>query len=682
MMSKITPDHLVRSAYVYIRQSTLDQVHRNHESRRRQYGLAERARQLGWGDVVVIDDDLAISGDGVKRPGFERLLVAICEERAGAVLTIEASRLARNGRDWHTLLEFCGLVNCLIMDEDDVYDPRLPNDRLVLGMKGTMSEMELSIFRQRVSEARKLKAKRGELFGTIAVGYRKVAHEDRIEKEPDQRVQQAIKLVFKKFAEFQSARQVHRWLRQEGIALPSTAYGPQGRHVVWKLPVYEGVLGMVTNPIYAGAYAYGRSTHSVRLEDGRKRVVRGQRQAREDWSVLLFDRHEGYISWTEYERNMGLIANNAGNKGLMVRRAVRRGAALLNGVLRCGHCGRKLQVAYSKGTHRYFCIGAHRTHGAAYCISLGATRADQAVSAAVLGLLQPLGVEAALKAIEAHEVEASDGRRQVELALEQARYESNRAQRQYDSVDPENRIVAAELERRWNERLQVVREVETKLAQFDTQRRPSLSEAERAQLLMLGTDLERAWNHPAATPDTRKRILRTLIVEIIARVDGDQIDLMIHWQGGDHTQIKVRKARNGETRWTLNEETAEIIKQLARQVPDQRIASILNRAGKRTGRDNTWTEVRIRAFRNDHEIAPYRDGERAERGELNQLEAAAALGTCPMTILQLIRKGILKGRQACNGAPWVIEAQALAAIKIGPRGRPVTSSQDQKTLQF
>src|SRR5207253_2999158 len=184
------------------------------------------------------------------------------------------------------------------------------------------------------------------------------------------------------------------------------------------------------------------------------------------------------------------------------------------------------------------------THGAAYCISLGATRADQAVSAQVLGLLQPLGVEAALKAIEAHEAEASDGRRQVELALEQARYESNRAQRQYDSVDPENRIVAAELERRWNERLQVVREVETKLVQFDAQQRPSLSAAERGQLLMLGTDLERAWNHPAATPDTLKRILRTIIVEIIARVDGNQIDLMIHWQGGDHTQIKVRKARN------------------------------------------------------------------------------------------------------------------------------------------
>jgi DNA invertase Pin-like site-specific DNA recombinase len=511
-MSKITADHLARSAFVYVRQSTPGQVHRNHESRRRQYGLAERAKQLGWSEVVVVDDDLAISGDGVKRPGFERLLVAICEGQVGAVLTIEASRLARNGRDWHTLLEFCGLVNCLIIDEDGVYDARLPNDRLLLGMKGTMSEMELSLFRQRVSEARILKAKRGELFATIAVGYRKVAHEDQIEKEPDQRVQQAITLVFKKFTELQSVRQVHRWLRQEAIALPNTAYGPQGRHVVWKLPIYQAVYGIMTNPIYAGAYAYGRSTHRIRLEQGRKRIMRGLRQTQENWSVLILDHHEGYISWAEYERNVEVIAHNAGNKGLMVRRAVRRGAALLNGLLRCGHCGRKMQVNYAKGTHRYFCVGANQVDGVGHCISFGATRADKAVGGEVLRLLQPLGVEAALKAIEAHDAEADDGRRQVELALQQARYESNRAQQQYDLVDPANRIVAAELERRWNERLLAVRELETKLEQMHTRRRPSLSEAERTQLLTLGTDLERAWNHRAATPETRKRILRTVIV--------------------------------------------------------------------------------------------------------------------------------------------------------------------------
>jgi DNA invertase Pin-like site-specific DNA recombinase len=680
-MSKITADHLARSAYVYVRQSTPGQVHRNHESRRRQYGLAERAKELGWSDVVVVDDDLAISGDGVKRPGFERLLVAICEGQAGTVLTIEASRLARNGRDWHTLLEFCGLVNCLIIDEDGVYDTRLPNDRLLLGMKGTMSEMELSLFRQRVSEARMLKAKRGELFATIAVGYRKVAHEDKIEKEADQRVQQAITLVFKKFAELQSVRQVHRWLRQEGIALPNTAYGPQGRHVVWKLPIYQAVYGIMTNPIYAGTYAYGRSTHRIRLEQGRKRIVRGLRQPQENWSVLILDHHEGYISWAEYERNMEVIAHNAGNKGLMVRRAVRPGAALLSGLLRCGHCGRKMQVSYAKGTHRYFCVGANQADGAGPCISFGATRADKAVSAEVLRLLQPLGVEAALKAIEAHDADADDGRRQVELALQQARYESNRAQQQYDLVDPANRIVAAELERRWNERLLAVRALEAKLEQMQTRGRPSLSEVERTQLLTLGTDLERAWSHPAATAETRKRILRTVIVEIIARVD-DQIDLKIHWQGGDHTQLNVRKARSGEHRWILDAPTTDMIRELARQVPDYRIASILNRAGKRTGRDNTWNEARVRAFRSNHGIEVYRDGERAERAELNELEAAQVLGTCRMTVHRLIKRGILKAQQACQGAPWVIKTEALAAIKIGPRGRPVTSNLDQQTLQF
>jgi DNA invertase Pin-like site-specific DNA recombinase len=681
-MSKITADHLARSAYVYVRQSTPGQVHRNHESRRRQYGLADRAKQLGWNDVVVVDDDLAISGDGVKRPGFERLLVAICEGQVGTVLTIEASRLARNGRDWHTLLEFCGLVNCLIIDEDGVYDARLPNDRLLLGMKGTMSEMELSLFRQRVNEARMLKAKRGELFATIAVGYRKVAHEDQIEKEADQRVQQAITLVFKKFAELQSVRQVHRWLRQEGIALPNTAYGPQGRHVVWKLPIYQAVYGIMTNPIYAGAYAYGRSTHRIRLEQGRKQIVRGLRQTQENWSVLILDHHEGYISWVEYERNMEVIAHNAGNKGLMVRRAVRRGAALLSGLLRCGHCGRKMQVGYAKGTHRYFCVGANRADGAGPCISFGATRADKAVSADVLRLLQPLGVEAALKAIEAHDADADDGRRQVELALQQARYESNRAQQQYDLVDPANRIVAAELERRWNERLLAVRELETKLEQMQTRRRPSLSEVERTQLLTLGTDLERAWSHPAATAETRKRILRTVIVEIIARVDDNEIDLKIHWQGGDHTQLNVRKARSGEHRWILDAPTTDMIRGLARQVPDYRIASILNRAGKRTGRDNAWNEARVRAFRSNHGIEVYRDGERAERAELNELEAAQVLGTCRMTVHRLIKRGILKAQQACQGAPWVIKTEALAAIKIGPRGRPVTSNLDQQTLQF
>jgi DNA invertase Pin-like site-specific DNA recombinase len=350
-MTKIAPDHLGRQAFVYVRQSTPDQLLHNHESRRRQYALADRAQQLGWAEPVVIDDDLGRSGGGVVRPGFERLLLAICEGRAGIVLALEASRLACNGRDWHTLLEFCGLVGCLLGDEDGLYDPRLPNDRLLLGMKGTMSEMELSILRQRSLEALRQKARRGELFLNVAVGYLKVRH-DRIAKDPDQRVREALGLVFRKFAEFQSIRQVHLWLRQEQVLLPSVETVEDGRRIVWKPPVYNTVHHLLTNPVYGGAYAFGRTASRITVENGRKRISRGHRRDREDWDVLLVDHHEGYISWAEFERNQRLIADNANCRGLMVRGAVRRGDALLAGLLRCGHCGRRLHISYS-GTDGY-----------------------------------------------------------------------------------------------------------------------------------------------------------------------------------------------------------------------------------------------------------------------------------------------------------------------------------------
>ena len=300
-MSRVEADHLAREAIVYVRQSTIDQVNNNVESRRRQYGLVERARQLGWANVSVIDDDLGRSGSGVSRPGFEKLLAAICDGRVGAVVSIEASRLARNGRDWHTLLEFCGLVGTLIADEDGVYDPRLPNDRLLLGMKGTMSEMELTILRQRAHEALKQKARRGELFTSVAIGYVR-SKSDRIEKDPDLRVREALALVFRKFAEMQSVRQVHLWFRQESIALPAVDHGPEGRHLQWKAPVYNTILHILTNPIYAGAYAYGRSMSKTRIENGRKRVMRGLPVEQSEWDVLIRDHHQGYIGWDAFEK--------------------------------------------------------------------------------------------------------------------------------------------------------------------------------------------------------------------------------------------------------------------------------------------------------------------------------------------------------------------------------------------
>jgi DNA invertase Pin-like site-specific DNA recombinase len=681
-MSKITAEHLGRSAFVYVRQSTADQLLHNSESRRRQYGLADRARQLGWTSVEVIDDDLGRSGGGINRPGFERLLAAICEGRVGAVLAIEASRLARNGRDWHTLIEFCGLVGTVIADEDGIYDPRHPNDRLLLGMKGTMSELELSLFRQRSHEALKQKARRGALFLGVAAGYVK-AGRDRIEKDPDQRVQDAIKLVFSKFAEFQSVRQVHVWLRDEGIALPVKSHQPEGHSIIWKLPLYNTVHNILTNPIYAGAYVFGRTTSKVSVENGRKRIKRGLRRAQTEWDVLLKDQHEGYITWSAFEQNQRVIADNATGKGATVRGAVRRGELLLAGLLRCGHCGRKMYVGYGGKAGRYHCQGALVNHGTGRCISFGSLRADDAVGIEVLRVLKPIGIDAAVKALQAQTSETSAAQRQLELALQQARFSAAHARRQYDAVDPANRLVACELERRWNEALQAVHRIEGEIAALEARKPAPLGETERQHLMQLGADLELAWSHPAATAATRKRILRTALHEIVVRIEGGFIELVLHWQGGDHSALKLRMNGVGKHRWTVPEDTLSLIRELARLMPDQQIARLLNRAGKPTGRGNGWTKARVCSFRSHHGIAVYRESEWAERSEITLEAAAQIMDVSIMTALRMVRHGIIKGRQLCRGAPWVIKAEDMAAYREqNASRRPLTSDPTQQSFKF
>ena len=687
-MSRITPDHLSRAAWVYVRQSTPGQVRQNHESRGRQYALQDRARQLGWQEVVVVDDDLGHSGGGTSRPGYDRLLTAVCRSDVGVVLSLEASRLARNGREWHTLIDYCGLVGCLLADETSVYDPRVPDDRLLLGMKGTLSEMELSMLRHRSEEALRRKARRGELFLTVAVGYVRVGR-DEVGMDPDRRVQEAIALVFRKFAEFGSIRQVHLWLRQEGVELPAVTYDQSQRRVVWKLPVYNTVYHILTNPIYAGAYVFGRTGSRTYLENGRKRVVRGIRREQNEWEVLIRHHHDGYITWDEYERNQKLIADNANYHGALARGAIRKGEALLAGLLRCGHCGRNLHVTYP-GRHgntvRYQCQGGHINHGTERCISFGGLRVDRAVGEAVLRVLEPLGVEAALRAIEDRHRASCEVLRQAELALEAARFEEKRARRQYDAVDPDNRLVAGELERRWNESLEVVRQREESVSALRTSgEHEALSPDEREQYLALGADLERAWHHERATPESRKRIVRALLVEIVANVEGDRIKLRLHWQGGDHTELTVRKNRVGQHRWATDAETGGVVRQLARLMPDRSIASLLNRAGKRTGKGNPWTEARVRGFRTSHGISVYREGERQERNELTLQEAAERLGVSKMTVLRQIQSGAILARQACKGAPWVISVDALERSRHGQADLnqgPVTSGPRQETLEI
>jgi excisionase family DNA binding protein len=686
-MNKITPEHLARSAYVYIRQSTADQLLNNPESRRRQYALAARARSLGWEDVIVIDEDLGRSGGGQARPGFERLLAAICSGAAGAVLAIEASRLARNGRDWHTLLEFCAFVNSLIIDEDGIYDSRLINDRLLLGLKGTFSELELSILRQRSQEALRLKAARGDLHTTVAIGYRRGA-DDRLEQDPDLRVREALSLVFRKFGEIGSVRQLALWLRQEHIELPSIAHGPQGQVMQWRPPRYNTVHRLLTNPVYAGAYVFGRTGSRVRIEAGRKVITRGVARRRDEWEVLIRDHHDGYISWQEYERNQSIIAGNANMKGAMVPGSVRNGGGLLVGLLRCGHCGRKLKVQHNglRGVARYICNDADINHAVREkCITFGNMRVDGEVSAEVLRVISPLALDAAFQLIADRERAGTERLRHSELALEQARYEATRARRQYDAVDPDNRLVASELERRWNECLAAVAWLEEQIRNGRAEQPAALGEDERAALLALADDLPRLWNHPAASAETRKRILRAVLEEIIVTVEPDRLRLMLHWRGGDHTRLEVVKNRVGQHRWKTDAATEQLIRELARMLPDQSIASVLNRLGIRSAKGHTWTQLRVRNFRCEHQISIYREGERAERRELILHEAASRLNVSKMTIVRLIRDGLLPARQVCAGAPYVIQEDDLdlpAVRRAIENGRAVSIDARQESLAF
>ena len=682
-MNKITPEHLARGAYVYVRQSTGDQLLNNPESRRRQYALETRARSLGWENVIVIDDDLGRSGSGQLRPGFERLLAAICAGTVGAVLAIEASRLARNGRDWHTLLEFCALVNTLIIDEDGIHDPRLVNDRLLLGLKGTFSELELSMFRQRSREALRLKATRGELHTTVAIGYRRSTN-DRLEQDPDGRIRETLSLVFRKFAEIGSVRQLVLWLRQERIELPVAIHGRQGRTVQWRLPKYHTVHRLLTNPVYAGAYVFGRTVTQARFEAGRKVVTHGIARRREEWEVVIRDHHDGYITWEAYDRNQTVIAGNANMKGAMVPGSVRNGGGLLVGLLRCGHCGRRLKVHHNeRHGARYICNTEIGNLSNKNCIAFSNMRIDAAVSAEVLRSISPLAIEAALQLIADHEQAGAERLRQSELALQQARYEETYARRQYDAIDPDNRLVAGELERRWNERLAAVARLEEQIENLRREQPRVLHDDERTMLLALADDLPRVWNHPAASTKIRKRILRTVLKKIVVTIEGDRLCLMVHWQGGDHTRLEVVKNRIGQNRFETDMETVQLVCELARLLPDHSIAPVLNRLGIRSARGHGWTQLSVRNFRGAHQIAVYREGERAQRHELILHEAASRLGINKMTVIRLIRDGILPGRQVCAGAPYVIREEDLdrPVVRRAIRnGRPVSLDARQKSL--
>ena len=507
----------------------------------------------------------------------------------------------------------------------------------------------------------------------VPIGYVRT-FDDRLEKDPDERVRAAINLVFRKFAELGSARRVYFWLGEQGIEMPAVTSSGSAERIMWKAPRYHSVLSLLQNPIYAGAYAYGRSKTSVRIEDGRKRAVRTSRRKPEDWSVLILDHHEGYIDWDAYRGNQELMAHNTNGRGSAVRGSIRSGSALLSGLLRCGHCGAKLCVAYPGPTSiRYQCTTRILSRDHACCVMFGGLGADRLVSEQVLRCLQPLGLQAALQAIDQLQSVEDERLAHKRLALQRASYEVNRAQRQYDAVDPANRLVAGSLERRWNDALSVQSRLEAEVAELMQQRPDGLSDETKQALMSLAEDVPRLWDHPDTTPDVRKRIVRTVIKEVVVTSEGDAVRFIVHWQGGDHTELWLKKTPTGAHRYVTSAETIELIASLARLQPDERIAATINRLGHRTAHGHTWTATRICSIRNGHGIAPYRQGERQERGELTVDEVAAALHVTSTTVLRLIRQKDLAAKQACRNAPWAIRQADLDEF-LAARAEPGPST--------
>jgi len=691
MSEKIKGHQLERGAYVYVRQSTPYQVRNHLESKELQYALAGRAEQLGFCKVVVIDEDLGRSGSGTQeRPGFGRLLAAVCQGLAGAVFALEASRLARNNRDWHHLVDLCALTETLLIDSDGVYDPRQLNDRLVLGLKGTMSEFELGLLRQRAREAFEQKVRRGFALWEVPVGFIRT-EEGQIEMTPDRQVQQAITSVFQKFHQLGSARQATIWFREEQILVPKTKPGTAGQEVVWGLPSSGRIRQMLNNPCYAGAFAYGKTAARTRIEDGRARQSSRYRKPRNEWKVLLVSHHPGYISWEEFLENQQRLEANVAWSDSEGSGAAKLGAALLSGLLRCGRCGRKLQVVYS-GTSgrvpRYVCRGDRGDRGSSQCMTVGSLRLDRAVAQSVLTAIQPAGIEAAVKLTECAKIEDDEKRQALELALERARYEEKRARRQFDAVEPENRLVASELEARWNGALARVVEAEARLAAAGKAAEP-LSEPQKQQLSALSEDLMALWNHPEAPIQLKKRILRTVLTEIIIDNETDLAThhLRLHWAGGVHTELRVERNKPGQHRHSADRSVIDLVSDLSKICPDKTIAAILNRLGYKTGQEKTWNASRVAGLRGYHKIAPFQK----QDDWVTQEEAARELQVSNTVVKRLIRQRILPARQVVRYAPWIIakrdlllaavQEQVKAARRGGHRLPQILLGQGQLSLE-
>ena len=680
---KIRPHHLERKALLYVRQSSAHQVLHNRESSALQYAMRDRLTALGWSEIEVIDEDLGRSAaGGVQRAGFERMVAEVCLGKVGAVAAREVSRFARNSRDWQQLIEMCRVVDTVLVDQETVYAPRHGNDRLLLGLKGSLNEYELDLLRQRSLAARYEKARRGELVVSAPVGFIKAG--DHYEKDPDRRVQEAISLVFDKVLELGSARQALLWFLEHNLDLPAKGKGGQ---TTWRRPSYATIHRMIENPIYGGAYAYGKTAVAAGY-DAKGVSVKIRRKARSDWLALMPNAHEGYISWEKAEAIRKMVNSNVPSSHH--HGAAKHGDALLAGLLRCRRCGRKLTLCYSGAKHqipRYSCIRGSMDNGEPRCIAFGGLQVDDAIEDAILTVVGPGAIAAAVAAEKAVYQQRDQVREALQRDLEAARYAADRAFRQYDAADPANRLVAGELEARWNKALARVAEVEGKIAAHDAA--AVATTIDPASLTTLATDLKTIWNAPSTDARLKKRIVRTVIQEVIADIDAQasEIVLLIHWIGGVHSEIRLPRRRRGQRNSTPTD-VITAVRQLALIANDALIAGILNRNGLTTGHGNRWTRERVTSLRSHHRIAVYKPVDDGIEPWLNLGKAAQLLSVAPRTLRLATEAGEIEAVHPLPDGPWIFSRAVLttsAGHAITERARqnskyPTGSLPDQQNL--
>ena len=654
--SKITSRHLARKAVVYLRQSSIAQVRHNVESQRLQYALKDTAKAYGFAQVEVIDVDLGMSAaSGAQvREGFKQLLASVALGEVGIVLSREPSRLSRTDKDWCHLMELCRVLDTLIGDADNIYDLNRLDDQLLLGIKGTLSVLELGTLKLRMQQGREAKARRGELGRMLAPGYVMDA-DQRIVKDPNLRVQQAMAMVFSRFDVLGSIRQTHRWFHDEHIELPVNK-AVRGRFELrWQLPTTGFIKDVLSNALYAGAYVYGRRPINVIIKDGQTIKRQRSAQAAESASVFINDHHEGYIDWNTYQRHRNTMRGNGGN---FVQDdaalAVRSGHGLLTGLLRCGRCGRKLHIRYwgKHGTAaRYLCSGDFDT-GGSYCLGFGGATVDRRLSELILGVISPQGVEASLVAITKSRGEGSDKRLALERQLQQARYEAERAFAQYDQVEPGNRLVAEVLEQRWNTKLEEQQRIAQELDALKDAA-AALRPADELTLRELGKHFAEVWNSDACAMALKKRIARTLINEIVVDIDAaQQLNMVIHWHGGCHTSFSMNKPMSGAVVHKTAIEDVELIKRMALRYGDDEIARVLSKLGRHTGKGNRWTQARVATVRRKHHIAA---PAASDPDILNLAQAQKHTGVSDTTLMRLIRAKLLAVQQVAPYAPLEIK---------------------------